>query len=203
MNGFEVKFDGMDGLIKDMLSLSGAAENEIERAIKDTTAEAMRIIQQATPVGRTGAARGGWSMRFPSKLSGEVTTNSKVLWFLEWGTGLFGEGEGARRAKYKIAPVRAKALAFQWGKAEGLGLSTSIHKMGTDAKGRTLYRSKAGNATISKKNAADLVVRRFVMHPGIKPVAMVRGNLPRIRAIFEANVQAAADRVTEHFLRGF
>ncbi len=199
----EVTFDGLDELIRDIQAMGAAAEAEIERAIKETTAEAAALIVQSTPVGQTGHARRGWDMTFPAPLVGRISTNLPILWFLEFGTGLFSEADGAPKQKYKIAPVRAKALAFQWGKAATLGLTTSLHEMGKDTKGRTLYRSKAGNATVNKRNAADLVVRKYVMHPGIKPVGMVRGNLRQIREIFQRNVEAASDRLVERFLRGF
>lgn len=196
----EVKFDGLDRLLTDLRRFGAAAEPELERAIEDTAQNALRVIQQATPVA-TGFTKRDWSVKADGKLRRVVYTNNPIAWFLEWGTGLHSEAPGAKRQKYKIEPKAKKALAFQ-GKGGSPYQLREGGKPVTDAKGRAVYRSKAGNGTVNKANAASMVVRRYVMHPGIKPVAMVRGSLPILRAYFLQRVGEAADRILANFSRG-
>lgn len=198
MDAFSVTFEGLDKLVSDMREMVQDADKELEAAVKDTTAEAMRLIVQATPRGPNGA--GAWSMSFPSRLSGLVSGNNRVLWFLEWGTGLFTEAEDGKHAKYKITPKNGKALSFHWAGYSG----GHMFQFASRVKDRKpIYRSAKGNGTVNKKLAGNMTLFKFVMHPGIKPVGMVRGNLPRIREIFQLNTEAAADRIIEQFTRGF
>ncbi len=182
MSEFKITTDGIEEFMADLLEFGELGEANLGAATKRTTGEAYRMIVDATP----GSQKREWDMRFPEKMVGEVSTNSKIMHFLEYGTGLYTEAADGKRAKYKIAPRFAKALAFQ-------GSGGKAYQVASRLDGRAVYRSKAGNMTVDKRRAANLVVRNYVMHPGIKPVRMVRNNLARMGQAYDEHLQAALD----------
>lgn len=182
MSDYRIRTDGIDELMADLLEFGKLGEQNLNTAVKRTTGEAGRMIIDATP----GSQKREWDIRFPERMVGEVTTNSRIMHFLEFGTGLHTEAPDGKRAKYKIAPRFAKALAFQ-------GSGGKAFQVASRLDGRAVYRSKAGNMTVDKRRAASMVVVKYVMHPGIKPVRMLRNNLKRIEEAYEQNLEAALD----------
>ena len=198
MSDFKVTTDGIEELMADLLALDDLGESNLDTAVKRTTGEAHRMVVDDTP----GSQKREWDMRFPGKMVGEVTTNSKVLWFLEYGTGLYTEAADGKRAKYKIAPKFKKALAFQSAGGSFQAARGADGQVMRNAKGAMLFKTKAGNVGLPRyrrgadgvldaPNLGKFAVRKYVMHPGIKPVRMVRNNLARMEQAFDERLQAA------------
>ncbi|MNT36394.1 hypothetical protein D3C72_1724740 [compost metagenome] len=134
----------------------------------------------------------------------EVTTNSPVLWFLEYGTGLYTEAADGKRAKYKIAPKFKKALAWQGSGGSFVPARDQGGQIMRNSKGGILFRTAKGGVgaprwkqgsggVLDAPNLAKMVARKFVMHPGIKPVRMLRNNLQLIEENFQQRLDAALD----------
>ncbi len=200
MSDFKITTDGIDEFMADLLALGELGEANLDTATKQTTGEAFRMIVDATP----GSQKREWDMRFPEKMVGEVTTNSKIMHFLEYGTGLYTEAPDGKRAKYKIAPKFKKALAFQSAGGSFQAARGADGQVMRNAKGAMLFKTKAGNVGLPRyrrgaggvldaPNLGKFAVVNYVMHPGIKPVRMVRNNLTRMEQAYDEHLQAALD----------
>lgn len=203
MSDRKITTDGIEELMADLLALGELGEDNLDTAIKQTTGFTHRTLVEATP-GKTGAQKREWAIGFPERLVGEVTTNSKILWFLEHGTGLYTEAADGKRAKYKIAPKFKKALAWQGSGGSFVPARDQGGQIMRNAKGGILFRTAKGGVgtprwkqgaggVLDAPNLAKKIARKFVMHPGIKPVRMLRNNLQLIEEDFEQRLDAALD----------
>ena len=126
-------------------------------------------VKERTPVGKTGDLRAktthkGGGLRY------EIGTDVKYARYVEEGTGLFGP----RKRKYPIEPRNKKALAWP-------------------ATGQTAAGLGRGPQGTSKRGGS-LIVRKRVMHPGIKGVHMFERTAKEERSAVEGIVKAQLER---------
>lgn len=97
--------------------------------VADNMAEGMarvyeRGMKRRCPVGRTGATRGSIHVLKPEEAERTVGPNSVHAMFLEFGTGLHTEYEGA--VPHRIKPIHGKFLAWTSYSGRGLKGGTSV-----------------------------------------------------------------------------
>jgi len=138
-----------------------AQQRALEGALLDTTDALFAFSQEEVPVDKGTLKKSGTSEAVG--LRGEVGYNTTYAIPVHEGSGLYG----ARGSKYPIVPVNAKALAFPPSGAR------SVFRGG---RRKGLFEFGGRSAVV------ELVFRKSVMHPGVKPNPWMRRALVRVQA---------------------
>ena len=166
MTNFSVRIEGLEELRRRISPTQFKAV--LERGLKAAAIHLEGRVKRNTPV-RTGRLRSsivhkGGGLRY------EIGTDVKYARYVEEGTGLFGP----RKRKYPIEPRNKKALAWP-------------------ATGQTAAGLGRGPQGTSKRGGS-LIVRKRVMHPGIKGVHMFERTAKEERSAVEGIVKAQLER---------
>lgn len=165
MSRFRIEGSGLEVFA---LSESGAIQKAVADGLNLAALEIREFLADATPKNKTplagvgvvaGDTAGRWTLgRFaaPGELVSEVTNDSIIALYLEYGTGVHSEFPGAPRQRIK--PRKGKVLSW------------------VDGDGDRIFAASVA---------------------GIKPVAMVRGNLGKLAEIVTKNVLEEVERVLD------
>lgn len=168
-----VEFDGLSAVINDLAAFGALGESNLMAAGLDTAAEAREVLVKATVSPATGAAAKAarfWRIVRNGKTVAVLNAN-EIAAYLEWGTGIHNEGPGL---KDKIRPRR------------------SLSRFGQEYADR-LMAVKGEQAPrflswIDKRTGKRVFAREV---EGMKPVRMVRSNVPALRRLYEHNATEA------------
>lgn len=167
---FGIKLDGFDEMLRQIENVAELAESNLEAAVDDTALEVREILVDETRSPKSGK-------RVDIGQYWRVVKNGKSVWvinssefaaYLEFGTGIYNEGEGLRDYITPRAP-RHSAWADR-------------------------YRAKHGKEPPRVLSWVDPVTKERIFArrvKGMRPVRMVRNNMPEFREILENNVKAA------------
>ncbi len=116
MADYSVRIDGADELMKALKKSGETVRDKVGKAV----VKAARRVEEAVGTKAphiTGALKGSINVQGPihtsNNIGAVVGTNLKYARAVEFGTGIYGEGEGATRQP--IVPRRAKVLAWKKG----------------------------------------------------------------------------------------
>lgn len=146
------------------------------------TSYALRIekeAKKAAPV-RANVLRGSIHTVIEERsnsITAKVGTNVHYGPYLEYGTGKYGP----KGQPYEIKPKTKKALAWK-----GNSVASDI------ATGKSLFRSKTGRL-VKSKSRAGMIVRRKVIHPGIRPRPFLGPPFERLMPHFQADLKQIVD----------
>lgn len=175
-NDYTVEFNA-DALLRKLARLEQTA---IDQAIDRAGNKAALYLEgeiknEITPFTKTGRLRSSIRWARKGRFRWAIGTDVEYARPLEEGSGLYGP----RRAKYRIEPKKKKALAWP---AAGATIAGLGHGPGGSAKGAN----------------SSMIVRRSVMHPGVRPKRYMRSAIQRSRAaverIFQAEIAAAINQ---------
>lgn len=116
-------------------------------------------------------------------ITARVGTNVHYGPHLEYGTGKWGP----KHAPYEIKPKTKKALAWKSG-----SVASDI------ATGRALFRSGKTGRLVKSRGSAAMIVRRKVIHPGIRPRPFLGPAFERHMPVFSRNLA----RIVEYLGKG-
>lgn len=172
-----VSTDDLDKLMKELEGMSHAAKRNLNAAIVDTATEAREVLVKATVSPRDNR----WLKDIAIKWVVVRTPNGAAVVnahehaaYLEWGTGIYNEGPGHKGLIYP-RQMRHSAWAAR-------------------------YREKTGKEPPKILSWIDPVTKERVFAryvKGMKPVRMVRDNMPELLRILEENVNLAVVRTAE------